>query len=161
MEAIVYTSNTGYTREYAQLLNGILRLPVYELGKGPEKGTSIIYLGWLKAGKIEGYKKAVQQYEIQAVCAVGLADTGSQLAEVRKANSIPEEVALFTLQGGMDRAQLKGVNKFMINMLLKGMRSKKNKTEDDERMLHLIETGGNYVSLDNLRDFLAWYKENK
>lgn len=159
MDAIVYTSNTGHTREYAQLLSGALRLPAYELGSEPAKGSTIIYLGWLKAGKIEGYKKASKKYNIAAVCAVGMYTTGTHTDEVRKGNSIPSQTPLFTLQGGIDLDALKGLHKFVINMLLKGLSDKKDKTEDDEQLLHLIESGGNYVCLDNLREFLTWYQD--
>ena len=47
MKAIVYTSNTGHTRAYAELLACKTGLPVYALedaAKQLEKGASVIYL---------------------------------------------------------------------------------------------------------------------
>ena len=50
INAIVYTSNAGHTKRYAELLAAKTGLPAYEL-KAAEaklnKGAQIVYLGWL------------------------------------------------------------------------------------------------------------------
>ena len=112
MKAIVYTSNTGHTAKYAKILGEKTSLPVYALGEAKKQlssGTEIIYLGWLFANGIKGYKKAAKKYKISAICAVGLCDTGTALDEVRKANALSEEIPLFTMQGGMDKTKLRGI----------------------------------------------------
>ena len=53
MKAIIYTSNTGSTAEYAQLLGKELNVPVHSLQQAKNKvpaGSEIIYLGWIMAG---------------------------------------------------------------------------------------------------------------
>ena len=160
MKAIVYTSKTGHTAEYAKILKEKTTLPVYTLAqalKSLPRDTEIIYLGWLFALSIKGYKKASKKYKVSAVCAVGLCDTGTAVPEVRKRNSIPENVPLFTIQGGMDKTKLQGINKHMINMLTKFMEKKQNKTQDDERMIYLLKNDKNYVSEENVRTFMDWY----
>ena len=162
MKAIVYTSNTGHTAEYSKMLGAKIGLPVYalnEAAKKLQKGTEIIYLGWLFANNIKGYKKATKKYKVSAICAVGLCDTGTAVAEVRKANSISEETPLFTMQGGMDKTKLRGINKFMINMLTKVLSSRKKRTENDERMLELLTHDKNYVSEENITAFMKWFNE--
>ena len=162
MKVIVYTSNTGHTAAYSKMLGAKIGLPVYSLNEAAkklQKGTEIIYLGWLFANNIKGYKKATKKYKISAICAVGLCDTGTAVAEVRKANSISEETPLFTMQGGMDKTKLRGINKFMINMLTKGLSSKKERTENDERMLELLTHDKNYVSEENITAFMKWFNE--
>ena len=162
MKVIVYTSNTGHTAAYSKMLGAKIGLPVYalnEAAKKLQKGTEIIYLGWLFANNIKGYKKATKKYKISAIRAVGLCDTGTAVAEVRKANSISEETPLFTMQGGMDKTKLRGINKFMINMLTKGLSSKKERTENDERMLELLTHDKNYVSEENITAFMKWFNE--
>lgn len=161
MKAIVYTSNTGHTAEYAKILGAKTGLPVYALAdaaKQLEKGTEIIYLGWLFASRIKGYQKAAKKFSISAVCAVGLCDTGTLLSEVRKANALPETTPLFTMQGGIDKAKLRGINKFMINMLTKGLSSQKERSETDERMLYLLTHDASYVSEENTLAFMEWYR---
>jgi len=160
MKAIVYTSNTGHTRAYADLLACKTGLPVYALedaAKQLEKGASVIYLGWLFASSIKGYKKAAGRFSISAVCAVGLCDTGTAVDSVRKANSLPETMPLFTIQGGMDKTRLRGINKMMINMLIKGMLKREKKTKSDERMLYLLTHDENYVCEENTLAFMEWY----
>ena len=162
MKVIVYTSNTGHTAAYSKILGAKIGLPVYalnEAAKKLQKGTEIIYLGWLFANNIKGYKKATKKYKISAICAVGLCDTGTAVAEVRKANSISEETPLFTMQGGMDKTKLRGINKFMINMLTKGLSARKERTKNDERMLELLTHDKNYVSEENITAFMKWFNE--
>ena len=53
--AIVYTSNTGHTRQYALLLGEQLGLPAYspdEAGSRLPGGSPVIYLGWIHASHV-------------------------------------------------------------------------------------------------------------
>ena len=99
MKAIIYTSNAGSTVQYAQLLADELHLPVYSAKEAKKKvpaHSEIIYLGWIMAGGIKGYKDMVKKYNVRAVCAVGMSRTGTQTEEVRTKNSIPKSIPLFT-----------------------------------------------------------------
>ena len=110
--AIVYTSNTGYTRQYAILLGERNGLPVYSLDEAWKElapASPIIYLGWLMAGKVQGYAKAAKRFQVEAVCGVGMGATGSQLQDLRKSNALPASMPVFTLQGGFDLTRLRGV----------------------------------------------------
>ncbi len=168
MNAIVYTSNTGTTEAYAKLLGERTGLPVYPLNQAERAvpaGAEILYLGWLMAGGIKGYPKANKRYVIRAVCAVGMGATGTQIEEVRRRNHIPEDFPLFTLQGGFDLNRLHGVNKMMMNVMIKtvgkGLADKKDRTPDEEQMLDMVLHGGNYVSEGNLEAVCAWYQDQK
>ena len=164
MKAIVYTSNTGHTAQYAKMLaekTGLSLFTLEDAIKQLDKGSEIIYLGWLFANSLKGYKKASKHFKISVVCGVGLCDTGCLLKEVRKSISLPEDIPLFTVQGGINRAKLKGINKFMINMLIKMMSSKKAPSQDDKRMLQLLTSDASYVKSENLADLLSWYSDNK
>lgn len=160
MKAIVYTSNTGHTAAYAKILGEKTGLPVCSLEeamKELEKGTQILYLGWLFANNIQGYKKAAKFFDVNAVCAVGLCDTGTAIPAVRKVNAIPQSLPLYTLQGGMDKTKLPSAQKFAINMLIKGMSLKKERSEDDARMLYLLTHDADYVSEDHTAAFMEWF----
>ena len=162
--AIVYTSNTGHTRQYALLLGERLGLPVYALNEANAQlsgGSPVIYLGWLHASHVKGYSGAAKRFAVCAVCGVGLCDTGPLIYEVRQASSIPEDIPLFTLQGGIDRSRLKGMDKLMISMLTKGLASQKHRSAQDERMLELLSKDENYVSPENLAGLLQWYREEQ
>lgn len=166
IKAIVYTSNTGTTREYARLLSETITLPYYSFSEVQDKlkkQTEIIYLGWLMAGTIKGYKEAKKNYKICAVCGVGMGRTGTQVEEITKKANISEEIPVFTLQGGFDLKKLTGAYKFAMNTMVKvsgkALQKKENKTEEEEEMLDMILHGANKVSINNLKEVLNWYKE--
>lgn len=165
MEAIVYTSNTGSTAEYAQFLGKELNLPVYSIKQAENKvscGSEVIYLGWIMAGEIKGYKKAVKSYKVCAVCGVGMGQTGTQLKEIRDKNAISQRVPLFTLQGNFDVKKLHGMYRFMMNVMVKtagkGLANKTDRTPEEDDMLDMMVNGGKRVSLQNLKAVTEWYK---
>ena len=146
------------------MLGEQIGLPVYSLDEANAQlpgGSPVIYLGWLHASHVKGYSKAASRFELCAVCAVGLCDTGTLTDQVRKATSIPEEIPLFTLQGGFNRSRLKGMDKLMISMLTKGLASQKQRSAQDDRMLELLSKDENYVSPENLAGLLQWYREEQ
>ena len=164
--AIVYTSNTGYTKQYANLLGQKTGLPVYALSEAKAKlaqGSHILYLGWLMAGKVQGYLKAAKQYHVEAVCGVGMGATGSQLQEIQKANKLPADIPVFTMQGGFDMDRLRGIYKLMMAVMAKtagkNLANKKDRTPDEDIMLELLTHGGSYVSEENLEAILEWYEK--
>lgn len=165
MDAIVYTSNTGFTEKYAKLLGGKLFLPVYSLEEAKEKlatGAEIIYLGWLMAGTVKGYKPAAKRYRIGAVGAVGMAATGTNIPQVRKSNHLPEKLPVFTLQGGYDSSRLnpvhKGMMKMVEKMFVQKLEDKLDRTSEEEAMLDMLLHGGDYVREENLAELLKWYE---
>ena len=165
MEAIVYTSNTGTTKEYTELLGSKLSIPVYSLNEAKtnlKADSEIIYLGWIMASSIKGYKKAIKNYNICAVGAVGMGATGTQIKEVRTRNNIPADTPVFTLQGGFDINKLHGIYKFMMKIMVKtagkGLSDKQDRTSEEDQMLDMILHGGNYVSEENLKEILNWYE---
>ena len=159
--AIVYTSNTGHTRQYAVLLGKQIDIPVYSLDEAKTQlsgGSSMIYMGWIHASHVKGFSKAAKRFSVCAVCGVGLCDTGTLVSEIRKATSIPDDIPLFTLQGGFDRSRLKGMDKLMIFLLAKGLAAQKQRSDQDERMLELLNKDESYVSPENLAEVVQWYK---
>ena len=161
--AIVYTSNTGHTRQYAGLLSERIALPVYSLEEAKSRlpaGSPVVYLGWIHASHVKGYAKAAKRFTVCCVCGVGLCDTGTLTGEVRKATAISNDIPLFTLQGGIDRRQVKGMDKWMIAMLTKGLAGQKQRSDADERMLELLSKDASYVRAENLAGVLQWYRES-
>ena len=165
MKAIIYTSNIGSTAEYAQLLGKELNLTVHSLQKAKNKvpaGSEIIYLGWIMAGGIKGYKKAAKLYKVCVVCGVGMGQTGTQLKELRDKNTIPQRIPLFILQGNFDVKKLRGTYRFMMNVMVKtagkGLANKPDRTPEEDDMLDMMVNGGKRVSLQNLKAVTEWYK---
>ena len=108
MNAIVYTTNTGSTKRYAELLARETGLPSYSMAEAERSvptGAEIIYLGWIMAGSVKGYA-AAKRWSVRAVCAVGMGRTGTQTDSVRKKSAIPASIPVFTLQGNFDVKKL-------------------------------------------------------
>ena len=167
MEAIIYTSNTGYTEQYALMLGQQTGLPVYTLksAKGSvPAGAKIIYLGWLMASGIKGYKKAAKKYTVCAVCSVGMGPDDGQRNDIIKRESITD-TPLFILQGGFDINKLHGIYKLMMKTMAKAvggkLANKPDKTPTEIDMLDLMINGGSRVSEEKLSPVIAWYNENK
>ena len=165
IQAIVYTTNTGNTEKYAKMLGHQIDLPVYSLEDGKrilEKDTPIIYLGWIMASSIKGYKQAEKYFCVRIVCAVGMGKTGTQLEEIRSKNQISSSVGVFTLQGGFDMQRLRGVNKLMMIMMVKtagkALDEKKDRTVEEDDMLDLMINGGSRVNIENLLEPIQWYQ---
>ena len=155
--AILYNSNTGFTERYAKMLGEKTGLPVFSAENPPKKGTAVIYMGWLMAGSVFGYKKAAKNYDIKAVIGTSLAPTGALVETIRKNCGVPEDFPVFNVQAGMNREKLKGGYAFGIKMLTKIMSKKKNRSPEEEGMLQLLVKGGDYVSEENLSEILEWY----
>ena len=65
--AIVYTSNTGHTQQYALLLGEQIGLPVYSLNEAGSQlsgGSPVIYLGWIHASRVKGYSAAAKRFAV-------------------------------------------------------------------------------------------------
>ena len=157
---IVYTSRTGFTARYAALLSEKTSLPALPLEEALTRlpqGTPIIYMGWLMAGSVKDCRKANKHFAIQAVIGVGLGDTGAQDEGARKACKLPAEVPVFTVQGGMDHQKLQGGYKVGITLLTKVMAAKKNRTPDEDRMVALLQQGGDFVHEKHLSYVLDWF----
>ena len=73
---IVYTSKTGFTKRYADLLaakTGLLAYPAKKVPRELEE-EDILYLGWMKVGKVQGLNR-INREKIRAVCGSGTGQT--------------------------------------------------------------------------------------
>ena len=166
IQAIVYTSNTSSTEQYARLLGQETGLPVCaltEAKKALNSGAQILYLGWVMAGGIQGYADAARLYRIPMVCAVGMEPAGKE-QELREKNGIPQDAALFALQGGYSPDRLHGLQKLMMRMftgsMVKKLAAKAYRTPGEDDLLDLMQHGGSRVSPEKLTVPLKWCREH-
>lgn len=164
MQAIIYTTNTGSTQRYAQMLSQVTGLPAYSLtqaGAQVPDGAAIIYMGWIAAGTVKGYAAAAGRYRVRAVCAVGMGQTGTQTDAVRKNSGIPARIPLFTLQGNFDVKRLHGAYRLMMDIMVKtagkALAGKQGRTSEEDDMLDMMLRGGERVRAQNLQAVLDWY----
>ena len=168
MKAIIYTTNTGSTAQYAKMLAEQTGLPAFSMEEAKSKveaGSEIIYLGWIMAAQVKGYKTAAKKYKIRAVCAVGMEKTGTRTEEIRKKTFVPAEVPLFTLQGNFNVKKLHGFYRLMMSMMVKMVTkqlvAKTDRTQRENEMLEIMLQGGENVRKENLAEVLDWYKREQ
>lgn len=148
IKAIVYTSNTGFTKKYAQLLSEQINVPCYELKDCSPSLGSVIFMGWLSAGKIKGYAKCAGCCDIKAVVAVGMsAETGDQISGLAEGNKV--DAPLFYLRGGVDFSKLRGLSKLIMKIVYKSMSKKDPELE--------VGKGADFVKPENLAQIVNWY----
>ena len=166
MKAIIYTTNTGSTAQYAKMLAEQTGLPAFSMEEAKSKveaGSEIIYLGWIMAAQVKGYKAAAKKYKIKAVCAVGMERTGTRTEQIREKTSVPVAIPLFTLQGNFDVKKLRGIYRLMMNlmvkMVIKKLGAKTDRTQQENEMLEIMLHGGEKVCAENLGEVISWYKK--
>lgn len=166
MTAIVYESNTGFTERYAEMLSEKTGLPAYSLkdaGSRLEKGEAVIFLGWVRTGRVQGFKKAARKFDVKAVCAVGMSIPNEDtLAETKKRCKM--ETA-FCLHGGMDMNLLTGLNRRMMEGFAKSavsmLAGTAGENENSANMLKMVTEGGDCVSEENLLPVIDWLEAQR
>lgn len=150
---IVYESNTGHTENYANMLAKKLNLECIPLKQYKIASEPIIFLGWIFANNIQGYKKVRDKINIKCTIAVGMTQATKQnISEIVKINNVSEK--FFYLQGGVDYTKLKGIKKIMLKMVAKSV-IKENKSEDKE-LIDIFINGGNFVKEENLSEIVEF-----
>ena len=164
MDAIIYTTNTGSTEQYARLLAQKTGLPACSLAEAKKRDfdrAEVVYLGWIMAGSVTGYAEAAKRYRVRAVCGVGMGQTGTQTDSVRKKSAVPANIPLFTLQGNFDVKKLHGVYRLMMEIMVKtagkALAEKKDRTPEEDDMLDMMLHGGERVNAENLSAVLDWF----
>lgn len=162
IDAIVYNSNTGFTKQYACEFAVKAKLPIYSIKeiKNIKKGSNIIYFSWILGSNICKLDK-LSDYNINMVCAVGMAPYSIELVEdLKQKNSITN---LFYLQGGLRMHKLNLMHKMMIKMV-KATFNKKLKnneiTNEEKQILDIMNNGKDNIDLDSLEPLINWFNES-
>lgn len=141
---IVYCSNTGSAKKYAELLSEKTGLPCVDISKRSSVSADeeIIFIGWIMAGSLQGLKEVRETFsDIKAVCGVGMMKGEKATEETKAKNGITEPY--FFLPGDFDMNKLKGMYKMMMGMMLKMVKGKikENGDEKGEEMIRMLEDG--------------------
>ena len=161
MRAIVYESNTGFTEQYARLLEKKIYLPCYPVDQAEhalaEKET-IIFLTWVEDGKLQKLKEVSKRYQIEAIGAVGMMkpEEERRLALLSD-NRIKGDIPLFQLVGGIHPERLAGKEGKKIAKMAKQIEKTGLDTAEEEAILEVLLKGGDLVDVDRLADLVDYY----
>ena len=135
--AVIYESCTGSCRKYAELISEELGIPVYSLKDAPaDSENKVIFVGWLFAGKVVGYKKAKEKFMIGALLMVGMSmDPAADCEWARKPNKVPAYTSIFCAQGAFHMSKLPPALKLAMKLKCPSIVKKLEKLEAKEGSL--------------------------
>ena len=161
MRAIVYESSTGFTEQYARLLESKIHLPCYPVDQAEHalsEDENIIFLTWVEDGKLQKLKEVNKRFTIDAIGAVGMMKPDEmQRLTLRSENRIKDTVPLFQLVGGIHPEMLTGKEGKKIAKLAKAMEKTGLDTAEEEAILEVLLKGGSLVDVDRLADLVDYY----
>ena len=161
MEYIVYESNTGFTKQYAEMLSeavGLPALPMVQAVSKVPRGTGIFFMGWVCGGKITGLPVASKRFIVEG--AVGIVYPHPDvITELSKMNKL--SCPLFYLQGGVEPKKLGYFKRKILSMIAQNLERQENKTAAVWDLADTLRIGGSYVSGANLEPVVSWVKENE
>ena len=154
---ILYGSQYGTTKRYADELSRLTGLPAVSYEKAPDLAgcEQIVYLGGLYAGGVKGLKQAVKKFPAGVrliLVTVGLADVQDEqnIENIRRSvhRQLPAEVlqntAFFHLRGGIDYGKLSLPHRTMMTLLYNHARKLPPEQQNAETKA-MIETFGTKV----------------
>lgn len=161
MISIVYVTNTGSSKKYAEMLSEKTGYPCYDFAHSDEAvGTEVVFIGWVMAGAVQSLSEARVKFgTLKAVVAVGIMKSESQDASIKEKNSINEP--FFSLPGAFDMKKLSGMYKMMMGMMVKMLKSKLKDSDDpkSKEVVEKFEDGFDMVSEENLGELLEFLGE--
>ena len=156
MKAVIYESNTGSTRRYAEMLAQKLDIPAYSLkeaGKAVPRGEEVLFLGWVFANKIQGLPKALKKWNVLCAGAVGMSpDCGKYREILRESNKT--DIPLFYLRGALDLSKLRWLQRKLLQTIRTDL--EKQKKPGTEEMIRVLRDGCDFVSEENLAEITAF-----
>lgn len=163
VDAIVYNSNAGHGKEYAEIIAKETGLKAYTLDSAKtslDKGAKVLFIGWIMGSGIKGYKNAMKLFDVPGVVAVGMAPMGATDADIMNKNNIPKNQQFFYLQGGFEWDKVSGADKAIMKMVKKKFNKdfggKADITDGEKDMLELVNNGGSRVSAENAAKVIEW-----
>ena len=162
IKAIIYNSNTGFTKQYAYHFALNTGLPIYNIKEDKKKlnkDDEVIYFSWINANKITKLKK-LKKYNIAYIGVVGMSFYSEELMEsLKKDNNINN---IYYLQGGIRWRYLNTFQRIIMKIVLSGYKKKHKKgllNPEEEMIYERINMGYENVDLNSLNHLIEWYKD--
>ena len=154
---IIYTTVSGSTKRYAEMLAEKLGASAVELSAAQKNDEEKIYMAPVIMGSLNSYAEAKEALgEFKAVAAVGMFGEEQAIAGAKEKSGVTEP--FFFLPGAFDKSKLTGMYRMMMTMAL-GMIKKKMIAENGEegkKMVEALENGVDFVAEKNLDELLVF-----
>ena len=149
---VIYNSQTGFTKRYAEWIAEESGADCIELKEAKKKDMNyydtIVFGGWACAGtisKIGWFKNNISKWNDKklVVFCVGGSPIDNPDIDVFLENAFKDEekkIDVFYCPGGFDYEKMSGASRVMMKMFTNMLKSKKEKTEDEENMIRMISS---------------------
>ncbi|MBO5284018.1 MAG: flavodoxin [Lachnospiraceae bacterium] len=151
--AVIYYSQTGFTKRYAQWIADAAEADCFELSEAKKKDLSaydaIIYGGWACAGgisKLSWFKENMDKWadkKLIAFCVGGSPLDSPDIESALRQNfneSELQKVNVFYCPGGFNYEKMPAPSKLLMKLFIKTLKAKKSKTAAEEEMIKMISS---------------------
>ena len=168
---VIYNSQTGFTKKYAQWISEALECEFVELSEANkmnfEQYETIIFGGWACAGgvsKIKWFKNNMKKWNDKklAVFCVGGSPNDNPEIEVAMKKWFTEEehkkVSIFYCQGGFNYEKMSATSKVMMKMFIGALKAKKDKTEEEKIQVEMLSKSYDISDKKYIEPIVKWAK---
>ena len=150
---IIYNSQTGFTKRYAQWIAEKTNGECVEFSIAKKMDLSnfdaIVFGGWAFAGsisKIKWFKKNIEKWSNKKLAVFCCGASPVENPDIER--DLPKNFTQYELKkfrwfycpGGLDYDKMSVTSRTMMKMLLKSLESKKDKTEKDIEQIKMISS---------------------
>ena len=148
---VIYTSQTGFTKRYAEWIAEAAEADCLSLSDAKKKDftpyEAIIFGGWACAGsisKISWFKENIDKWADKKLIAFCVGASPMESPEVEKAlkqnfgASELQSVNAFYCPGGLNYEKMSAPSRIMMKLFVKTLQAKKDKTQEEQEMVKMI-----------------------
>lgn len=170
--AVIFNSQTGFTKRYAQWIAEAAGADCLELSdakkKSMEEYEAIVFGGWACAGgisKLGWLKSHMNQWADKRLIVFCVGASPMESPEVEpaiKRNFSEEEmrkVRVFYCPGGINYEKMPAPSRLMMKMYIKMLKAKKDKTEADQEAIRYISASYDISDKKYIEPILECLKE--
>ena len=169
---VIYTSQTGFTKKYAQWLADEMRADLFDLKDAQKKEEAfftdyeaIVYAGWCMAGSVVklkwflGKASGWKEKRLAVIC-VGGSPNDNPDVEVALKNILNDEqrqyIKAFYCQGGFNYEKMNGVSKLAMKIFVGAL--KKKKDEKSQQMAKHMSASNDISDKKYLEPVVAYLR---
>lgn len=169
---IIYNSQTGFTKRYAQWIAEAAGADCLELSQAKKKSLeayeAIIFGGWACGGsisKLSWLKGNLDKWVDKKLIVFCVGASPTESPEVEPAlkqnftESELERVRVFYCPGGLDYEKMPVPSKLMMKLFVKMLKTKKDKTEAEQEMIKMISASYDISDQKYIEPILKYLKE--
>ena len=154
-KAVFYTSETGFTKQYAQWIAAALQCPCLSAkavsAQSVASYDTVIYGGWIMGSGITGLDKMRPMVKGKLVVfGVGSSPKSEAVEKAIQQQNHLDGLPFFYMEGGFHFEQLGFMKKTMLKMVKKSVEKKENKTEQDLFMVKVLGTSFDHSDIHNI-----------